>query len=172
MKGPIKILLLGAGGLIAVVAVCFFCLREKEPSYNGRTLSEWLDRFDENIPPGRLWPSIEPIDATDAIKNMGITNGPLLAHWLVDGATTDEKIRQVTRRNPFLQRIASPFQKRAERKRLRGLHGLKIVGTNASAAIPILNEAIRTQNQVFILNDVVRALSYVEPRPTNSDSYQ
>jgi hypothetical protein len=37
-----KILLLALCGLIAVIAVCFFCLREREPSYNGRTLSEWL----------------------------------------------------------------------------------------------------------------------------------
>ena len=43
MRRRWKTLLLAACGLIAVVAVCFFvCLQEKEPSYNGRTLSEWL----------------------------------------------------------------------------------------------------------------------------------
>ena len=38
-----KILLFGLCGLIALVAVCFFCFHENRPSYNGRSLSEWLD---------------------------------------------------------------------------------------------------------------------------------
>ena len=43
MKRRWKIFLVAAGSLVAVWAICFFGFREKEPSYNGRTLSEWLD---------------------------------------------------------------------------------------------------------------------------------
>ena len=43
-----KILFTSACGVIAVVAVCFFCLREQEPSYKGRTLSEWLELSNES----------------------------------------------------------------------------------------------------------------------------
>lgn len=69
MRRRWKILLLAACGLIAVVAVCFFCLRENEPSYNGRTLSEWLER----APGDRA--------AILAVRQIGTNAVPLLLKW-------------------------------------------------------------------------------------------
>jgi hypothetical protein len=155
-------LLFGLCALIAVVAVCFFCFRDNEPSYNGRTLSEWLEKFDANIPPGRRWPSIEPIDATDAIHHLGSNCSPLLAHWVIDGATTDIQIARITSGHLFLQRIFVPLQRRAERKRLRGTHGLMILGTNATPAIPILTIAIHGRN-IYVASMASNALFHIAP---------
>ena len=158
-----KTLLCVLCGVIAVAAVCFFCLREKEPSYNGRTLSEWLDRWQQSIPPGRSWPSIEPIDATDAIRHLAVSNGPLLAHWMVDSGNRVEQIGRLSGGNAFLMRIARFADNRLVEKFNRGYTGLLIAGTNARTAVPILKGALNTNNPItytFVSN----VLLQVAPR--------
>jgi len=85
-----KILLLSACGLVAVVGVCWFCFREDEPSYNGRTLSEWLERYDPFLTyPQRRAPIIPPLwgnkavreEARIAVLNISTNAAPTVARW-------------------------------------------------------------------------------------------
>ncbi len=147
---------------MAAVGVCFFSLRDKEPAYNGRTLSEWLDKFDKSIPAGRHWPSIEPEDATDAIHHLGQSNSTLLAHWLVDDGSKALVISHISDRNAFLKRVLNPLRERTGRKSYFGWLGLKILGTNARPAIPILKGGLQSPDPIMV-NAASNALFHVAP---------
>src|SRR4051812_22032551 len=77
MKRRRKILFFAACGLTAIVAVCFFCLRQNEPSYNGRTLSEWCAMY------GDERNSFEKREnARTAITSIGTNAIPWLLRWV------------------------------------------------------------------------------------------
>lgn len=76
-----KILVCGLGGVIAVVAVCFFCLREREPSYNGRTLSQLMEDYIPFESPYDNRPPVRHYEATNAIAAIGKNAVPTLLRW-------------------------------------------------------------------------------------------
>jgi hypothetical protein len=145
-----KILLLGACGLVAVVAVCFFCLREQEPSYNGRTLSEWLDLYDEE---NSIAYSQTPRDtaAVNAVRAIGTNAIPMLSRW---ARTEDSQIQLMLHRIEARVRMKpraqwfSRFVWRRSAQYRQGLAdaGFFILGTNA---LPFLNEMLRDGDPHF-----------------------
>jgi hypothetical protein len=113
-----KILLFGLCGVIAVVAVCFFCLRDAEPSYDGRTLSEWLVIYGSGA---------DTTESEHAIVAIGPNAVPYLAKLL---SAEDE---------PFVRFLdnhrkipgALYLVKRARHQTEYGYWGFGIVGKNA-----------------------------------------
>ena len=62
-----------AVGLLLTAAVCAV-FRDREPSYQGRTLSEWAD----------LWPERQD-EASEAIHHIGTNSFPIVLKWLRSG---------------------------------------------------------------------------------------
>ncbi|MDB6058214.1 MAG: domain containing protein [Verrucomicrobiales bacterium] len=156
-----KILLLSACGLIAVVAVCFFCLREKEPSYHGRKLSEWLDRtvlISTNI----AYSSYDVNEAIDAIGAIGTNAAPLFVKWLV--AKDSAPIRFLSRHRtiPGADRLVEL----AERDSRRGWICLSVLGTKA---LPYLRTQVDSADPNIRANasrviDFIKAIKAQQPR--------
>ncbi len=123
-------------GVIAVGAVWFFCLRESEPSYNGRTLSEWLEQYDT----ARLSShnAAYEQEAMTALAAIGSNALPYLVRWNSGYGSRFEEI---------LSRFVKAMRSDAARKRLLSNNsfekrhrlanaGFKFLGTNALAALP------------------------------------
>ncbi|MDB6056413.1 MAG: domain containing protein [Verrucomicrobiales bacterium] len=148
-----KILSMAACGLIAVVAVCFFCLREREPSYNGRTLSEWLQRYDPHSP---WWidgvavgvDSAAEDEAAKAVRQIGTNALPTLVGWVAaeDGTLRIGCTTALQRWHPvqWVQRLL--WNASADLKHEQAVSGFSILGTNASPAIPTLKTLLHSQN--------------------------
>ncbi len=153
-----KIVLMTVGGLIAVVAFWFFCLHEKEPSYNGRKLSEWLDDFDS--PP-------KAERAAIAVRAFGTNALPNLVKW--NSACSpflsplDDAFwkRPVVLRSP-LTRIHKFFDAKDAKNNHRALIGFGILGTNAAPALAPLErdfETTRNSEQATRTALAIRSIS-------------
>lgn len=70
-----KIITLLASGVFFVVAV-FFLRREREPSYQGRSLTEWMTVYEVSSSPA------ESDEATHAIRQIGTNAIPHLLKWI------------------------------------------------------------------------------------------
>ncbi len=122
-----KVLLLGLCGLIAVVGVCLLCLRDKEPSYNGRTLSEWLDIAESYKPPAQR------AQARHAVRVIGTNAFPQLLKW----ATTHSIVEDVLRKYPTIPG-ARKIVNSAERSRERADVGFGILWKEALPTVQML----------------------------------
>ncbi len=144
MRRRWKIFLLSACGLIAVVGICFFSLREKEPSYNGRTLSEWLERsvaFDPRET--NDVPEVRRQEAITAMRHFGGDALPWLVKWLEPRDWQFSGERMINRMPGWLRfrRLENWAEDQHVLRQVRGLavkHGFEILGTNAAPALPLL----------------------------------
>lgn len=141
-----KTLLLAGCGLIAVVAICFFCLREKQPSYNGRTLSAWLEEYNPTWQYDRAGNRRNVPTRTEqsilAVEAIGTNAVPLLLRW---AAAKDSSILNVlgTVFEKLPERVVmfiapTIWSGTAGRKNMLAKSGFDILGTNAVAAVPEL----------------------------------
>jgi hypothetical protein len=73
-KRKVLFLCLGAGLLLTVVVWAVRRERDREPTYDGRKLSEWVD----------LWPQKQD-EASDAIHHIGTNTFPVVLKWLRSG---------------------------------------------------------------------------------------
>ncbi len=160
-----KILLLSACGLIAVVALCFFSLREKEPSYNGRTLSEWLRDYHAKatslVPDGEEIPDEESAAAVSAIGTNAI---PILVKWLKEPALKRERSLDSAAwkiPNERLRDIATDvlWKSSIRRKHYLAGTGFIILGTNAINALPDLANQFNTSDDFYVTLIAAQALS-------------
>jgi hypothetical protein len=143
-------LLLTACGLIAVVAICFFCLREKEPSYNGRTLSEWVfvygrDRSTAN----------DRKEAAKAIGSVGNNAIRFLLRWSDYEPSTKRRIwerlpKSISHTRPFESLL---LNKHAEYRATYAARAFGALGPIATSAIPELKKrALNTNQPICALN--------------------
>ncbi len=133
-----KILLLGACILIALIAVCFFCLRDNEPSYNGRTLSAWLRVYgDASVQ------SEQKENSRQSVIAIGTNAIPALLKW-----TTFEQLQRDRRYFALWRRLPHRILKnhfiisvalRTMEHIAIAQDGFSILGTNAIPAIPELS---------------------------------
>lgn len=151
-----NILLLGLCGMFAVVAVSFFCLRENEPSYKGRTLSDWLEDYQRsNSDPLH----ISEYEFTNAIATIGTNAIPTALEWnamhspfwlagvvRLSSATKGDFIDLIIRRHSEGYRQNDAFL----------IFG--VLGTNALCAMPQLTNRFRTSKE---LPDVVAAAGLI-----------
>jgi hypothetical protein len=109
------------------MAVCFFCLRSREPSYNGRTLGEWLDVAESYRPPA------ERAQARQAVLVIGTNAFPQLLKW----ATTHSIVEDVLRKYPTIP-AARKIVNSAERSRERADVGFGILWKEAVPTVQTL----------------------------------
>jgi hypothetical protein len=123
-----NILLIATCAVIAVVAVCFSCLRTQEPSYNGRTLGEWLDTF------ARISPEREQDEALNAVRAIGTNAIPQLFKW----STADNTVVvNVSKKHPNFPG-ARKILRSAERSRVRADTGIAIIWRDAFPIVQTL----------------------------------
>jgi hypothetical protein len=165
MRRRSKILLLAACVLIAAIAVCFFCLRANEPSYNGGTLSGWLER------PQKI--GLQPIgqaeqlnDVATAVRAIGTNAVPALLSWsgakdsllhkFIAGGMTNLPVHY---RPKWVTRMVSNASE--ERKHGLAESGFHILGTNALQALPELERRFQATTNGEEADLAVRMMQYL-----------
>ncbi|MGZ4965104.1 MAG: HEAT repeat domain-containing protein, partial [Limisphaerales bacterium] len=141
-----KLLLLGACILIALVAVCFFCLRDNEPSYNGRTLSEWLEIYEPTYiyldkvgrPPKT--PEVVEAQAATSVRQIGTNAFPTLLEWnRAKEAVWRMDLFGLANRAPEAVRpkwlVRVLWSGTAERKKILSEAGFWLLQTNAAPVV-------------------------------------
>lgn len=133
--------------LLIAGSLAFYLTHPREPSYEGRTLTEWLNLY------YRSFSANEPnrpalYDAsTNAIKHIGTNAIPFLIKKLTSRETNFQKhlrlsIPKLPRsllRVPFFQRSLIQFLSTTHGwDQFQGREGLKILGTDALSAVPAL----------------------------------
>ncbi|MDB6123438.1 MAG: hypothetical protein JWQ71_2431 [Pedosphaera sp.] len=140
MKRRRLILIIVAALLLGGLA--FYLSRPKEPSYQDKTLTEWLRKLDKEIRP---LPVVDPnapelADSVKAIRSIGTNGIPTLLKLLnakdFPAATLAERVAQ---------RIGcTPFQiLHAEEKRELANWGFMVLGAQAHCAVPALIQFIK-----------------------------
>jgi hypothetical protein len=161
-----KILFLAAGGFIAVIAVWFFCLREKEPSYKGRRLSEWLERhatgwkYDDSM--RRVG---EDKDSADAILAIGTSALPWLLKWNSEKTPTINVMWQrfVELPDGYKPTVVRKALIRAseEIKHQLAVEGFEVLGTNAASALPELQMAFRNATNTSDISRCAECMKFL-----------
>src|SRR5262245_12996976 len=75
-----RVILLVIGALLIAIAVVILWPREKEPEYQGKTLTEWLDIYEGGVIGYIKDP--ERQEAADALRNIGTNALPWLIKWI------------------------------------------------------------------------------------------
>ena len=132
---------------LALVAVLFVALMlavwhgRSEPTYEGKSLSDWLRLYRQPI--GAMAPVVSP-EAADAVRHIGTNAVPFLARWIGDsrnippwrlrlfGLAYSRKLGTPAR-EIFLESVA-----RRELRASRAIWGFVILGEAARGAIPDL----------------------------------
>ena len=142
----------------------FFALSplEKEPSYQGRRLSEWLFCHDGHYVFGN--PDLTP-EAADAVRHIGTNAIPLLLTWIraepsKKNQFCDSLIRKMP---PLLQTRLYEMTGHNERERRPNcaMVGFKALGTNASSEIPELASLLKSKNGTVAAFHARFALAYL-----------
>jgi hypothetical protein len=114
-----------------------FPTHSADPTYDGKTLTEWLlmDRLDQ--PPG--------VSADEALRLMGTNAIPLLLDLV--GTTAWNKGRVATKFDNAVAKLRLPplHGMKAEDFRSMGKYGLGVLGTNAEPAVPRLTKLLRNE---------------------------
>lgn len=157
-----KIFLLAACALIAIVAACFFSLRDNdEPSYHGRTLSQWLEHCPlvDGIPPE----SDEEQQAVAAVRAIGSNAVPTLLLWrhATNSLRKDWIDKQITNLPDWLRHssiVEKIYATGARQKHYLALGAFHILRTNA---LPHLPELMREFKSATTPNDISEAVDAV-----------
>lgn len=161
-----KILIFGLCGLAAIVAVCFFCLRENEPSYNRQTLSEWLDIYDPTIPGKvvniKIATPQQRSAAEHAIVEIGTNALPLVLKW-ARGGDSWRRPWLYDNANSLPVLLRSPLQRfiwtrSAAHRSRHALMAVRILGTNAEPILAELNTRFRSSHdpsEIILLANMI-----------------
>ena len=123
------------GGIVALV-----CPREREPVYQGKTLSEWLSdpRLGGQSFSMSVWNEVG-----DAVRGMGTNSIPFLLRWVSHDRPVwrqrlygvAAKVPVLARRRDFMMWLAGDYEDRMA----RGVAGFSILGSAGRCAIPDLS---------------------------------
>src|SRR4051794_12048392 len=138
MNRPSKISLSCFCALIVIAAVCFFYFHEPEPSYNGKTLSEWLDvcawRPGTNGGVYRMTP--EQSKAVRAVKAVDTNAIPFLVRWMNsdNGRGRIKFLKRAQTNFSFLRPVTARLERNVETERQRAATGFSLLRERAATA--------------------------------------
>ena len=152
--------LAAAAALGTLICVAVFRPSEKEPRYNGRSLSTWLALYDgvKTVEDGHYYQ-----EGDQAVHAIGTNALPFLVQWIrheppfwLDAARTviPQAISDTRLVRPL---IYGPGNER----RRNALHGFRILGTNAAPAIPALVALMLDTNRSTTARSAIMALSMI-----------
>jgi HEAT repeat protein len=140
--------------LITLLTVAFWP-GEKEPEYQGKKLSEWIES-------GAPAPSADDDKhAIEAIRHIGTNALPLLLTWVEEDSFEDTRLWRLTRGLPLFVRDSAPVRWLVSRfwdHNYIGLRGFKLMGSQAGQAVgelaTAMNQASRptADRLVFVLS--------------------
>jgi hypothetical protein len=150
------VILLVIGGLLIVgvlAAVPWF--KEREPEYNGKKLSQWLDQYEFYDGPDQAQREREAANAVHQIGQRGL---PWLVKWTTTPRPPDWRYRvaySIDRRTRRLLnwsfRDNNPgfwfLDYEGELRRQVGLSGFEILGAEARPAVPELSQIAQNANR-------------------------
>jgi hypothetical protein len=129
-------------GVVIILIIAWQGLREREPVYQGKPLSSWLDRYiftvpDPHLPEYRSFMGIEPDpEADEAVRQIGTKAIPTLVHML----------------------RADDYDSNGE-----AAQAFRALGANASNAVPQLIQTYRARISLVSQQACVRALGWIGP---------
>ena len=135
-----KLALLLAATAIAASVLFALLSREPEPSYQGRSLTQWATAYPNNLFPGWLQDPQEQAEA-DALLHMGTNVFPLLTKWAVaEPPKWSKPLDFLCGKFPSLRGnglVASVYSK-ANRQPMLAQAAFVLLGTKATPALPEL----------------------------------
>jgi hypothetical protein len=160
------------GVFVAAVLVVVLWPGEKEPEYQGRKLSEWLDTYDSYFG-GSKFPTLAEMEAAaEAIRHIGTNSVPVLLRWYCDEPPSwRTKLRNVLGKIPGPLERLDPFKELSPERRFRrhrlARYGWIILGSEAGSAIPALKQLeLATNSGSF---DAKLILSYIQSDRLTAD---
>lgn len=150
MKKPWRI----AGSILAatlVIAVVLVISGKREPAYEGRRLTQWLEEL-------RGGPSLSPLAKTNAmlaIRHMGTNAVPYLVTML---HAKDSRLKTICMDLLSRQRLVDFHFRYDFQRRNDALMGLGVLGPDASGAIPevakLVNDRNLAQMAAYVLHQI------------------
>jgi HEAT repeat protein len=132
MKHPTRILFFVLAGVV-LLTLAWFVSRLREPSYQGRTLTEWL-KADTHFYPG------SDSEADRAIHHIGSNAIPTL---VIYAAVKDSPMKiRILKWNNNLARFRLPISSQFEKQELAET-GFTVLGPDAKSAVPELIRLLR-----------------------------
>lgn len=138
MRGR-TIALIIAAWLLLTAAIIFLYSRDTEPSYHGRSLSQWIKASSR---------ASEERDAYEAIVHITTNSFPALLRWAL--ADTNPRFALINKlpfsasQNPFLRRFL--YRDNEIFRAACAIRAFEIAGTNAACAVPALAAMISDDN--------------------------
>ncbi len=146
---------------VLLVGVVVFCiLQPKEPSYQGKTLSQWLANYEVARDAGLSQEENARLDelqhaTDDAVRHMGTDALPFLAKMLTEKESKFMgKLRDLARRQSLIDfHIKSPFEVEGVRmgRQQRAVIAFGVLGRKAKDAIPIVLRALDEDDPYSIM---------------------
>ncbi len=122
--------------------------REREPEYQGKKLSEWLELNRHGSPSG----------AKEAVRHMGTNCIPLLLSWSdYTGSENWTRLRSVLHRLPIIRN----YVPRRELRAYDAVEGFRILGSAATLAIPELARRARESPHGTVRSLAIESLSEI-----------
>src|SRR5438105_61664 len=118
-----------------VIALVWGTTRAREPEYQGKKLSEWVDLISREIDPSR------PTEADIAIRQIGPKAVPYLVKWMrIDGCFLTRKMQ------PLFIKLHPRGALQRTRRGYGAFKALFMLGPQAEGAIPALKKMLLDPN--------------------------
>jgi hypothetical protein len=150
---------------IAIFAPALFLSHERQPSYGGHTLSEWLDEYyaDSREDINNDSPKT---DAYYALRAIGTNALPTLLRWVAhEPSEPSQQLQKLVRKLPnsiYQSRFIQDFLLRDRRPNFWHL-GFIILGPEANGAVPELTRLMRSPDAPNDGFNAALALAYIGP---------
>lgn len=149
--------LLAVGMAALIIAVVYF-VSSREPSYQGKRLSEWIAPFCRETPKGLVAPGgpqhfeeLQPVRR--AVSHIGTNALPFLIAWLNH---PESALHRTVRKLADKQSVVDLRLVDPRVVRIRAIRGLAILGPAARPAIPSLaaqlNDPVLSEHAVYALS--------------------
>jgi hypothetical protein len=145
-----KFLLVALCAVAVVLVIGCSPATRSEPSYNGRTLSEWLIEYNAAEKLG----GARETNAITAIRAIGSNAAPFLVKWINVDYTLPEYL---------IDLAVWGYEPSRIKRGNRAMRAFQILGTNAAPAIPGLTNIIWQDKGHSSLADARYALVYIGP---------
>ena len=150
----IKILVALALGLALVMFTSYYS-RRGEPRYNGRSLSEWIERRCDQ----GGFSSPENLKAQAAVRTIGANAIPCYVRWIAQKPRSSSLVKVA----PMLAEFTEEFHlgrsvRWDECPNEEGLEGIRMLGADAAAAIPELTVLMNDTNRPWACEYAIWAL--------------
>ncbi len=156
MRKRAKLFIAAAATLVAL-AVLFVFPPNQEPSYEGRSLTQWLTICTSTTAtPGEVQ------QAEAAVRNIGTKAIPFLIAWIAAEPRHSENRIVQKLPKPVRKLLVALTHKRDEQYRYKmGVKGFQLLGENSAPAVPELTRLLNDTNSLYHRQNAAVALASI-----------